>query len=94
VMMKVSIEIHPFGAEDEKYSIHHIYIANKGNGESEFHKTPYDVWFDDDPRGKKPRPKPLCRVEHWRNEGALKLTELVCAEVLSALTGVKKSEAT
>lgn len=72
-MLKITIEVIPFGDYNDRYPINAVYIANVG-GDSK--KANYDVWFDVDPTdfSKEERPKPHVQVvKYKRNQGEIEL---------------------
>lgn len=73
-MLRIKVEIVPYGQEDGAHTIHTINVGNMGWGTG--HKHLYHAWLDVDPRTK-PRPEPHAKVEHVRGDGALKLVRLV-----------------
>lgn len=80
-MLRVKIEIVPFGEEEKAYTIHTLNIGNMGPSMIEgFHK--YHAWLDDDPRGKAMRPEPHAEVHHKREEGALVLAKKVLRKII------------
>ena len=86
-MLKVKIEIHPHGSEDNKRVINEIYIANTLEGTQEF--GTYHAWLDTDPRQwlkAEDRPEPHAALKGFdRTRGA---TALV-AEVIKVLEDKK-----
>ncbi len=76
-MLRVKIELVPFGQEEGTRTLHTAYIGNVG-GDSEI--GVYDAWLDVDPRGFLPRPSPHAHIPRYkRARGAAVLTQKVLA---------------
>ena len=71
-MLKVIVELHPFGDSVQKKVIDELYIGNVGmSGPNE---SNYHFWINKDPRGTIPRIKPTGKVEKFdRERGAIEL---------------------
>lgn len=83
-MLKVIIELHPFGVEEEARAIETWYIANMGGNRYE---AKYHAWFDTDPRVQ-PRPDPHVIIRRFdRARGAAALL----AEVIKRFERAKNS---
>ena len=68
-MLKITSEIYPYGYTEGKHTIRELYIANMATRNAK-NQTLYHVWLSD-PRDISPRPKPVCKVWHLRNDGDL-----------------------
>lgn len=78
-MLKVSIDLVPFGQDEFTENLHTIYIGNVG-GDRE--KASYHAWLNQDPRYKRPRPDPHVIVtDYERCRGAVELTEAVIEQL-------------
>lgn len=86
--LRVTLEIVPFGDEDQKYVIETVNISNMG---------PDEEW--DDPsiceyiiehNEYKKFSKPLLAVSHNRKQGALVLAELALAELNARIDSLRK----
>lgn len=77
-MMRVNIEIVPFGQEAGSKKIHTLYIANVATIKSSKTDTlcRYECWLDVDPRvgPDEKRPRAHAALEHWRGHGPVMLT--------------------
>lgn len=72
-MLKITIEVIPYGQYEGRYTIDEIFIANMGGDQF---KANYDVWFKKDPAGlaRNERPTPEVSVKGFkRNLGAREL---------------------
>lgn len=80
-MLKMTIEIHPFGRSEDKRSIKEIFIANDTTGDA--YKGNYKIWVDNDPRDRDlappfKRPKPDIELKKFkRNLGAQELVRQI-----------------
>lgn len=59
-MLKVIVEIHPYGNEDHKSTIHTLYIGNVGTNKDNV--ANYSIWENTDPRKREPRRLPDAEV--------------------------------
>ena len=76
-MLKITIEVIPYGDYSDRHTIHSIYVANVGGNIT---KADYDTWFEIDPTDfpKEKRPVPHLKVKkHKRNQGAIELLRKV-----------------
>lgn len=48
-MIRVTVEVVPFGVEQNAHTVGTVYIANDGTGDRDLGN--YSVWLDVDPRG-------------------------------------------
>ena len=88
-MLKVRVELHPFGSEEDKREIETLYIANVGV--TGYNRSMYDFWINHDPRVKVngKRPKPDGHLPDFdRSRGSLQLI----GECMQTLTKPKDSE--
>lgn len=72
-MLKITIEVIPFGDYNDRYPINAVYIVNVGGDNK---KANYDVWFEVDPTDfkKEERPNPDLQLNKYkRNKGAIEL---------------------
>jgi hypothetical protein len=72
-MLKITIEVIPFGKYEDRYPIHSIYIANVSGSTA---KADYDAWIGLDPTDydKDKRPKPHVQIKRYkRHLGAIEL---------------------
>lgn len=72
-MLKVDINLHPFGDENNSRTIRFVCIANSGLMETKSGKTMYKYWVDIDPRDLMIKLKPHGKVFHLRDAGAYEL---------------------
>lgn len=73
-MLKITIEVIPFGRYEDRYPIHSIYIANVSPGNPI--KADYDAWLELDPTDydKDKKPKPHVQIKKYkRHLGAIEL---------------------
>lgn len=86
-MLKVTIELCPFGRESDKKTLHTVYIANRGHADKDAYGDccpelcKYEVWKDYDPREKK-RPHSGAWTLHDRRDGALYLSAMAILDLL------------
>lgn len=80
-MLRVKVEIVPFGKEEGAHQIHEINIGNMGDNPDGTYL--YHAWVDVDPRTKE-RPAPHAIVNHVRSDGALVLVHKVLEKIHGA----------
>lgn len=86
-MLKVTIDIHPYGDENSKSTISEIYIGNMGRVSDDpvtiDTKCVYHAWVNYNPSEflAHARKAPDAIVEHWRSRGA----EVLVSRVLEKL---------
>lgn len=89
-MLKVTIELHPFGREEKKTTLNEVFIANVGNSGEANHSN-YHVW-EEDPRERQDKkvPAPKAQVKDFnRDLGALHLT-MEAIEAVLIIHGIEK----
>jgi hypothetical protein len=89
-MLRVKIELVPFGDEAGARVIHSLYIGNVGGSAD---TASYHAWLDVDPREVRPRPEPHGVVNDYeRAKGAVRLTAL-CIQAIQGGRPRKSSDA-
>ena len=90
-MLRVKIEIVPFGEEASTKPISTLYIGNVCTHRDK-NTADYGAWLDEDPRIP-PRPAPHGEVHDYdRALGAVRLTELCLAAIRKNKKGSKKTK--
>lgn len=88
-MLKVTIELYPFGSATQAKKLKEVYIGNVGVEREDKVlldvKCTYHVWEDYNPAGilAHARKKPDAVVSHWRSQGA----EVLVAKALDKIHG-------
>lgn len=83
-MLKIIIELHPFGRSHEKKVLEEIFIGNMGPVDPKNENARlfnYDVWHNKNPKVESAAP-PLARIKHFRSHGALRLVGLAVDAIL------------
>lgn len=95
-MLKINVEIHPFGDAITADSIHAFYIASSGIVSNKTGKVLYRVWANEDPRETKKKKDllfhPPCHYTVWhkRSDGAIILSKKVMDKYLKRENVAKK----
>lgn len=88
-MLRATIELVPYGVEARTEVLRTVYLGNDGTGTRE--RGNYDVYVDDDPRGKpyprQERPGHIGRIENFPRTLPNRGSELLIALALKMAAG-------